>query len=186
MPYPQMEGALAHGEVDAAIMTSIGAYHASLRVPVNFLMSSDQITKIPVDMSQVIVGRADWLKDHEDEAVRFLMGMLATRKFIEDDVAHNDGVKIKAITAKTLKYDADTNEAFYKLRVASAGKEQVLVNSLDLPKQTFAAYGAMLVSAGQMRGKPAATPEQAIDISYLRKAYARLGMTWDDAKGAGQ
>jgi ABC-type nitrate/sulfonate/bicarbonate transport system substrate-binding protein len=186
MPYPQMEGALAHGEVDAAIMTSIGAYHASLRVPVNFLMSSDQITKIPVDMSQVIVGRADWLKDHEDEAVRFLMGMLATRKFIEDDVAHNDGVKIKAITAKTLKYDADTNEAFYKLRVASAGKEQVLVNSLDLPKQTFAAYGAMLVSAGQMRGKPAATPGQAIDISYLRKAYARLGMTWDDAKGAGQ
>jgi hypothetical protein len=112
--------------------------------------------------------------------------MLATRKFIEDDVAHNDGAKIKAITAKTLKYDADTNEAFYKLRVASAGKEMALVNSLDLPKQTFAAYGAMLVSAGQMRGKPAATPEQAIDISYLRKAYARLGMTWDDAKGAGQ
>jgi len=186
MPYPQMEGALVHGEVDAAIMTSIGAYHASLRVPVNFLMSSDQITKIPVDMSQVIVGRADWLKDHEDEAVRFLMGMLATRKFIEDDVAHNDGAKIKAITAKTLKYDADTNEAFYKLRVASAGKELALVNSLDLPKQTFAAYGAMLVSGGQMRGKPAATPEQAIDTSYLRKAYARLGMTWDDAKGAGQ
>jgi ABC-type nitrate/sulfonate/bicarbonate transport system substrate-binding protein len=186
MPYPQMEGALVHGEVDAAIMTSIGAYHASQRVPVNFLMSSDQITKIPADMSQVIVGRADWMKDHEEETVRFLMGMLATRKFIEDDVAHNDGAKIKAITAKTLKYDADTNEAFYKLRVASAGKEMALVNSLDLPKQTFAAYGAMLVSGGQMRGKPAATPEQALDTSYLRKAYARLGMTWDDAKGAGQ
>jgi ABC-type nitrate/sulfonate/bicarbonate transport system substrate-binding protein len=186
MPYPQMEGALVHGEVDAAIMTSIGAYHASQRVPVNFLMSSDQITKIPADMSQVIVGRADWMKDHEEETVRFLMGMLATRKFIEDDVAHNDGAKIKAITAKTLKYDADTNEAFYKLRVASAGKEMALVNSLDLPKQTFAAYGAMLVSGGQMRGKSAATPEQALDTSYLRKAYARLGMTWDDAKGAGQ
>jgi len=54
MPYPQMEGALAHGEVDAAVMTSIGAYHASQRVPVNFLMSSDQLTKIPIDMSQVI------------------------------------------------------------------------------------------------------------------------------------
>jgi ABC-type nitrate/sulfonate/bicarbonate transport system substrate-binding protein len=186
MPYPQMEGALVHGEVDAAIMTSIGAYHASQRVPVNFLMSSDQITKIPADMSQVIVGRADWMKDHEEETVRFLMGMLETRKFIEEDVAHNDGAKIKAITAKTLKYDADTNEAFYKLRVASAGKEMALVNSLDLPKQTFVAYGAMLVSGGQMRGKPAATPEQALDMSYLRKAYARLGMTWDDAKGAGQ
>lgn len=123
MPYPQMEGALAHNEVDAAIMTSIGAYHASQRVPINFLMASDQLTKIPIDMSQVIVGRADWLKDHEDEAVRFLMGMLTTRKFIEDDVAHNDGAKMKAITAKTLKYDPDTNEAFYKLRVASAGKE---------------------------------------------------------------
>ena len=114
------------------------------------------------------------------------MGMLTTRKFIEDDVAHNDGARMKAITAKTLKYDPDTNEAFYRLRVASAGKELNLVNSLDLPKQTFSAYGRMLVSAGQLRGKPAATPEQVIDTSYLRKAYARLGMTWDDAKGAGQ
>jgi ABC-type nitrate/sulfonate/bicarbonate transport system substrate-binding protein len=186
MPYPQMEGALAHNEVDAAVMTSIGAYHTSQRVPTNFMMSSDQITKIPIDMSQVIVGRADWLKDHEDEAVRFLMGMLTTRKFIEDDVNHNDGVKMKAITAKTLKYDPDTNEAFYRLRVASAGKELYLVNSLDLPKQTFTAYGQMLVNAGQLRGKPAATPEQVIDTSYLRKAYARLGMAWDDAKGSGQ
>ncbi len=186
MPYPQMEGALAHNEVDAAIMTSIGAYHASQRVPINFLMASDQLTKIPIDMSQVIVGRADWLKDHEDEAVRFLMGMLTTRKFIEDDVAHNDGAKMKAITAKTLKYDPDTNEAFYKLRVASAGKESYLLNSLDLPRQSFTAYGQMLVNAGQLRGKPAATPEQAVDTSYLRKAYARLGMKWDDSKGVGQ
>jgi ABC-type nitrate/sulfonate/bicarbonate transport system substrate-binding protein len=186
MPYPQMEGALVHNEVDAAVMTSIGAHHASQRVPTNFLMASDQITKIPIDMSQVIVGRADWLKDHEEEAVRFLMGMLTTRKFIQDDVDHNDGAKMKAITAKTLKYDPDTNEAFYRLRVASAGKELYLVNSLDLPKQTFAAYGRMLINAGQLRGKPAATPEQVIDISYLRKAYARLGMAWDDAKGSGQ
>ena len=186
MPYPQMEGPLVHGEVDAAVMTTIGAYHVSQRLPINFLMASDQITKIPIDMSQVIVGRADWMKDHEDETVRFLMGMLTTRKIIEDDVAHDDGAKIKAITAKTLKYDPDTNEAFYRLRVASAGKELVLVNSLDLPKQTFLAYGKMLVDAGQLRGKPAATPEHALDTSYLRKAYARLGMTWDDAKAAGQ
>jgi ABC-type nitrate/sulfonate/bicarbonate transport system substrate-binding protein len=186
MPYPQMEGALVHNEVDAAVMTSIGAYHVSQRVPVNVLMASDQITKIPIDMSQVIVGRADWLKDHEDVAVRFLMGMLATRKFIEDDVANDDGTKVKAITAKTLKYDEATNEAFYKLRVASAGKESYLLNSLDLPKQTFVAYGQMLVNAGQLRGKPAATPEQAIDTSYLRKAYARLGMKWDDSKEIGQ
>jgi ABC-type nitrate/sulfonate/bicarbonate transport system substrate-binding protein len=186
MPYPQMEGALVHNEVDAAVMTSIGAYHASQRVPINFLMASDQLTKIPIDMSQVIVGRADWLKDHEDEAVRFLMGMLTTRKFIEDDVANDDGAKMKAITAKTLKYDPDTNEAFYKLRVASAGKESYLLNSLDLPKQTFTAYGQMLVNAGQLRGKPAATPEQAVDTSYLRKAYARLGMKWDDSKEVSQ
>jgi ABC-type nitrate/sulfonate/bicarbonate transport system substrate-binding protein len=185
MPYPQMEGALAHNEVDAAVMTSIGAFHASQRVPVNFLMSSDEITKIPIDMSQVIVARADWLKDHEDEAVRFLMGMLTTRKYIEDDVAKG-GDAIKAITRKTLKLDPETNEAFYKLRVASAGRELALLNSLDLPKQTFVTYGKMLVDAGQLRGKPAATFEQAIDTSYLRKAFARLGMTWDDTKVAGQ
>jgi ABC-type nitrate/sulfonate/bicarbonate transport system substrate-binding protein len=185
MPYPQMEGALVHNEVDAAVMTSIGAYHVSQRVPVDVLMASDQITKIPIDMSQVIVARADWLKDHEDEAVRFLMGMLTTRKLIEDDVA-NGGAKVKAITAKTLKYDEATNEAFYKLRVASAGKELYMLNSLDLPKQTFTAYGQMLVNAGQLRGKPAATPDQAIDTSYLRKAYARLGMKWDDSKEVSQ
>ena len=94
--------------------------------------------------------------------------------------------KIRAITQKTLKFDAETNEAFYKLRVASAGRELALTNSLDLPKQTFVSYGKMLVDAGQLRGKPAATFEQAIDTSYLRKAYARLGMTWDDSKVAGQ
>jgi ABC-type nitrate/sulfonate/bicarbonate transport system substrate-binding protein len=185
MPYPQMEGALVHNEVDAAVMTSIGAYHVSQRVPVDVLMASDQITKIPIDMSQVIVARADWLKDHEDEAVRFLMGMLTTRKLIEDDVA-NGGAKVKAITAKTLKYDEATNDAFYKLRVASTGRELYMLNSLDLPKQTFTAYGKMLVNAGQLRGKPAATPEQAVDTSYLRKAYARLGMKWDDSREASQ
>lgn len=185
MPYTQMEGALAHGEVDAAVMTSIGAFHAAQRVPVTYLMASDQITQIPIDMSQVITARADWLKDHEEEAVRFLMGMLVTRKYIEDDVA-SGGANIRAITQKTLKFDAETNEAFYKLRVASAGRELALTNSLDLPKQTFVSYGKMLVDAGQLRGKPAATFEQAIDTSYLRKAYARLGMTWDDSKVAGQ
>ena len=113
------------------------------------------------------------------------MGMLTTRKFIEDDVA-NGGAKVKAITAKTLKYDEATNDAFYKLRVASAGKELYMLNSLDLPKQTFTAYGKMLVNAGQLRGKPAATPEQAVDTSYLRKAYARLGMKWDDSKEVSQ
>jgi ABC-type nitrate/sulfonate/bicarbonate transport system substrate-binding protein len=190
MPYPQMEGALVHSEVDAAIMTTIAAYHVAQRTPINVLMASDQITKIPVDMSQVIVGRDDWMKAHEEETVRFLMGMLATRKIVQDDVDHNGGAKIKEITARLLKYDPETNEAFYKLRVASAGKELYMLNSLDLPKQSFVAYGQMLTSAGQLRGKAAATPEKALDMSYLRKAYARLGMTWDDAKndikGAGQ
>jgi ABC-type nitrate/sulfonate/bicarbonate transport system substrate-binding protein len=190
MPYPQMEGALVHGEVDAAIMTSIAAHHVAQRIPVNVLMASDQITRIPVDMSQVIVGRDDWMKAHEEETVRFLMGMLATRKIIQDDVDRNGGAKIKEITSRLLKYDPQTNEAFYKLRAASAGKELFMLNSLDLPKQSFVAYGRMLTSAGQLRGKPAAPPEQALDMSYLHKAYARLGMTWDDSKdgtkGAGQ
>lgn len=185
MPYTQMEGALAHGEVDAAIMTAIGAFHASQRIPTTLLMTSDQITGIAIDMSQVIAARADWLKDHEEEAVRFLMGMLATRKFIEDDVAKG-GAGIKAIAQKTLKLDADTNEAFYRLRVASAGRELELINSLDLPKQTFVAYGRMLTDAGQLRGRAAATFEQIVDTSYLRKAFSRLGMSWDNSKVASQ
>ena len=171
-------------------MTSIAAHHVAQRIPVNVLMASDQITRIPVDMSQVIVGRDDWMKAHEEETVRFLMGMLATRKIIQDDVDRNGGAKIKEITSRLLKYDPQTNEAFYKLRVASAGKELFMLNSLDLPKQSFVAYGRMLTSAGQLRGKPAAPPERALDMSYLHKAYARLGMTWDDSKdgtkGAGQ
>jgi len=183
MPYPQMEGALVHDEVDAGITTIVGAYHASQRIPIEFLMTSQQLTKISIDMSQVIAARADWLKDHEEDAVRFLMGMLTTRRYIEDDVAHHAGANIKVLTKKTLRYDDETNEAFYRLRVASAGKEQDFINSLDLPRQTFVTYGEMLSSSGQLRGKPAATYEQAIDRSYLRKAFARLGMEWDESKG---
>jgi ABC-type nitrate/sulfonate/bicarbonate transport system substrate-binding protein len=181
MPYTQMEGALVHNEVDAAIMTAIGAYHVAQRIPTNLLMNSGQITKIDIDMSQVIVGRADWLKDHEDEAVRFLMGMLVTQKFIADDVAKG-GAEIRAITQKTLKYDNETTEAFYKIRLAASGHEQDLLNTLDLPKATFVTYGKMLTESGQLRGKPATTYERLIDTSYLRKAYARLGRKWDESK----
>lgn len=181
MPYPQMEGALVHNEVDAAIMTSIGAYHASQLVPTNVVMSSDQITGIPLDMSQVIVVRSDWLVDHEKEAVRFLKAMLKTRQAIQQSV-DKGGADIQAITASAMKYDPSTNEAFYKLRVASAGHELDYINSLDLPKQTFDAYGAMLTSAGLLRGKPAASFEEIVDNSYLKKAYAELGWKWDDSK----
>jgi ABC-type nitrate/sulfonate/bicarbonate transport system substrate-binding protein len=182
MPYPQMEGALVHNEVDAAIMTSIGAYHTAERIPLNNVMSADEITGIALDMSQVIVARADWLKDHEDEAVRFLMAMLKTRLAIQQDVEQNNGAKIKKITAEALKYDEPTNEAFYQLRVSSAGHELDFINSLDLPRQTFVAYGEMLTSAGMLRGRPAASFEQIADTSYLKKAYQQLGWTWDDSK----
>ncbi|MGY3691717.1 ABC-type nitrate/sulfonate/bicarbonate transport system substrate-binding protein [Bradyrhizobium sp. USDA 3240] len=186
MPYTQMEGALVHNEVDAAVMTAIGAYHVSQRIPTTQLMTSDEITQIAIDMSQVITARADWLRDHEEEAVRFLMGMLATRKFIEDDVTQNGGVKVKEIMAKALKLDTETNEAFYKLRIASTGRERDLLNPLDLPKATFVAYGKILTESGQLRGKPVVTYEQIVDISYLRKAYERLGMKWDEDKVVSQ
>lgn len=182
MPYTQMEGALVHNEVDAAVMTTIGANHASERVPLNFLMGSDEITKIALDVSQVIVARADWLETHRDEAVRFLRAMLTIRRFIEKDVAENGGANIKAATQEALKFSPETNEAFYRLRIASAGHELEFTNSLDLPRATFAAYGQMLTSSGQLRGKPAATYEQLIDTSFLRKAYAELGMDWDESK----
>ncbi|HEX7919617.1 MAG TPA: hypothetical protein VF583_01585, partial [Bradyrhizobium sp.] len=148
--------------------------------------TSDEITQIAIDMSQVITARADWLRDHEEEAVRFLMGMLATRKFIEDDVTQNAGVKVKEIMAKALKLDTDTNEAFFKLRIASTGRERDLLNPLDLPKATFVAYGKILTESGQLRGKPVVTYEQIVDISYLRKAYERLGMKWDEDKVVSQ
>jgi ABC-type nitrate/sulfonate/bicarbonate transport system substrate-binding protein len=181
MPYTQMEGALVHNEVDAAIMTAIGADHAGERVPLNYLMGIDKLTKIALDMSQCIVARADWLQSHGDEAVRFLKAMLTIRRFIEKDVAEG-GAKIKAVTQSSLKFDDRTNEAFYRLRVAGAGKELEYINSLDLPRATFTAYGDMLTSSGQLRGKPAAGYEQLIDTSFLRKAHAELGMTWDPSK----
>jgi ABC-type nitrate/sulfonate/bicarbonate transport system substrate-binding protein len=182
MPYTQMEGALVHNEVDAAVMTTIGADHASHRVPLTFLMGTDDLTKIALDMSQVIVARADWLQTHGDEAVRFLKGMLKVRGFIEKDVAQNGGAKIKAVVQSALKFSPETTEAFYRLRVASAGHELDYINSLDLPRATFLAYGQMLTGSGQLRGKPAATYEQLIDTSFLRKAHAGLGMTWDETK----
>ncbi len=181
MPYTQMEGALAHNEVDAAVMTTIGAHHANKRVPLNFILGSSEITKIALDMSQVIVAREDWLAANGDTAVRFIKGQLATRRFVEQDVAAG-GAKIKAVIQSALKYDDWTNDAFYKLRVASAGLEQKFINSLDLPRATFAAYSHILETSGQLRGKAPASYEKLIDLKFLRKAHAEMGMTWDDSK----
>lgn len=182
MPYPQMAGAMVNKEVDAAIMTSIGSFNVSQQIPTTTIMTSDEITGIALDMSQVIVARADWLQDHGDEAVRFLKAMLKTRNAIQKDVETNGGAEMRKITAATLRYDPPTNEAFYTLRVASAGRESDFINSLDLPKQTFDAYGDMLTSSGQLRGKTAATYEQIVDNSYLKKAFTELGMAWDNSK----
>jgi len=65
--------------------------------------------------------------------------------------------------------------------------EQLGVDEAEVtPKASFVAYGQILTESGQLRGKPFATYEQIVDTSYLRKAYQRLGMKWDEDKVVSQ
>jgi ABC-type nitrate/sulfonate/bicarbonate transport system substrate-binding protein len=62
VPFPQMAGALLNKEVDAAVITSTEYVRTSQRTPVEVLMSGTQINRMKLDMTQVIIGRDDWMQ----------------------------------------------------------------------------------------------------------------------------
>jgi uncharacterized protein YneF (UPF0154 family) len=79
-----------------------------------------------------------------------------------------------------MKYKPEYLEAWYTHR-GSYGREWDFVNPLQIPSSLVPKLSEMFISEKLLK-KPL-TPEKVIDDSFIKKAYAELGMKWDDKKG---
>ncbi|TXL73464.1 hypothetical protein FHP25_21270 [Vineibacter terrae] len=182
MPYTQMAGALTLGQVDVATITSTEYVRLGQRLPVDVVMTGSQLTGLKLDLTQVIVARHDWLRENQPLAVSFLKAMLRTRAFMRQDIAANEGATIKRFIREQLKFDDLLTDTFYRYRAGYAGRELAFVNDLDVPRHVVDVYARTLEGAGLLRGAKPAGFDLAVDLTYLKRAHAELGLRWDDAK----
>jgi ABC-type nitrate/sulfonate/bicarbonate transport system substrate-binding protein len=180
MPYPQMGGAIAAGQADAATMTSTEYVRYAQRGPVEVVMTGSQLTKLDLDLTQALVAREDWLATHEEVVVRFLAAMLKTRLWMKADIAENGGANIKRMIRERLKFDDFLTDTFYKYRAGYSGRELDFINWMDVPRHAVEQHGATLVGGGLLKGKSAATFDEAVDLRYLKRAFKEVGLVWEE------
>lgn len=182
VPFPQMAGALLNKEVDAAVITSTEYVRTSQRTPVEVLMSGTQINRMKLDMTQVIVGRDEWMQKNEDTVVRFIKALYHTRQFMQKDIAEAGGKTLKEMIKTQTKFDEFLSDNYYKYRAGYVGRELKFTNPLDIPKSTVDRYHEMLIQGGLIAGKFPVDYANIVDQRYLKRALMELGVTWDPAK----
>ncbi len=182
VPFPQMPGALFAKEVDAAIITSTEYVRTTQRTPVEVLMSGTAITHMKLDLTQAIIGRDDWLRAHEDTAVRFLKALYRARQYMQKDAAETGGQHVREMIQAQTKFDAALSETYYKYRAAYVGRELKHTNPLDIPKSTFAIYRETLAEAKLLPGKAPLGYDDVVDQRYLKRMLSEVGVAWDPAK----
>ncbi len=182
IPFTQMRGAIMSREVDAAIITSTELVRLRQQTPVETLMTGTQMTGVKIDMSQVIVGRDDWLQQNEATVVRFVKALLKTRQYMQADIEKNNGASIKRFISEQLKFDDFLTETYYGFRAGYVGRELEYVNALDVPRSTVERYRKILADGGLLPGKGDLAFEGLFDRRYLKKAHQELGISWDERK----
>jgi NitT/TauT family transport system substrate-binding protein len=182
VPFPQMAGALLNKEVDAAVITSTEYVRTSQRTPVEVLMSGTQINRMKLDMTQVIVGRDEWMQKNEDTVVRFIKSLYLTRQFMQKDIADTGGKTLKEMIRSQTKFDDFLSDNYFKYRAGYIGRELKFTNPLDIPKSTVDRYHEMLTQGGLISGKLPVDYANIVDQRYLKRALRELGVAWDPAK----
>lgn len=179
IPYPQMEGALQQHTVNAALMLAVDYAKLGAKVPVNVIDTTGQLADAPVEITGVVVARNDWLKQNRQTAVDFLAGLVKAEAATENDVASNNSAKTIAMLQPILKYDPATMQAYQKYRLDSIGKESQIMGLLRVPESFVNPALATLKSGGGLPGNTPVTYASAVDLSYLKAAYAKDGITWN-------
>jgi len=182
MPFTQMGPALVSGEIDAAIITVTEYVRLQERMPLEVIMTGTELTKMPMDATQVLIARDDWLSAHEDLAVKGMRALLATRLFMQNDVRTTGGLRLKESIKRKLGLPDALADAYYNFRMGYAGSEPQAVNPLEFPVSTFTGYCGLLMEGNLLRGKAPPSYEQAVDPRYLMRAAKELGLPWTDRK----
>lgn len=180
VPYPQMRGALAQGQVDAALLLAVDYATLKGQQPVNVITTSAGLAGATMEVTSVVIARNDWLEANHDTAVDFLAGLLKAESITEDDVANNKAAKTIAMLQPILKYDEATMEAYVTYRLTDIGQESELGGLLRVPKSFINPALQSLESGGGLPGTTPVSYDSAIDLSYLKEAYKKAGLTWND------
>jgi ABC-type nitrate/sulfonate/bicarbonate transport system substrate-binding protein len=179
VPYPQMQGALQQHTVDAALMLAVDRAQLGAKAPVNVIATTGQLADAPVEITGVVVARNDWLAQNRQTAVDFLTGLVKAEAATEKDVAGNHGAKTIAMLQPILKYNPATMAAYEKYRLDSIGQESQIMGLLRVPESFVTPALATLKSGGGLPGNTPVTYKSAVDLSYLKAAYAKAGIAWN-------
>lgn len=182
VPFPQMAGALLDKEVDAAVITSTEYVRTSQRTPVEVLMGGTAINRMKLDMTQVIIGRDDWMQKNADSVVRLIKALYRSRQFMQKDIADTGGKTLKEMIHTQTKFDDFLSETYFKYRAGYVGRELKLINPLDVPKSAVDRYHEMLTEGGLIAGKVPVDYANIVDLRYLKRALEELNVPWDPAK----
>ncbi|MFI6350087.1 ABC transporter substrate-binding protein [Streptomyces sp. NPDC050560] len=180
VPYPQMKGALDQGQVDAALLLAVDYAGLKAEKKVNVVDTTAGLADAPIEITGCVVARTDWLKDNEKSAVGFLAGLLKAESWIEKDVASHQGAKTVKLLQPVLKYDKPTMRDYVTYRLLDIGQESKLGGLLRMPHSFVDPALKALEAGGGIPGKTKVTYESAIDLSYLKKAYKKAGLAWNE------
>jgi NitT/TauT family transport system substrate-binding protein len=180
IPYTSMHSALVKKQVDVAFMLPPTYAIAKKDAPLKILMEGTKVSDIGVDLTAGIGVNEKFAKKNPEIVVKFIKALIKAEQFIVKDIKETNGEYVKNSVQKRTKYKPEFLEAWYTFR-GSYGREWDFVNPLQIPSSLIPKLSEMFVSEKLLK-KPL-TPEKVIDNSFLKKAYAELGMKWDDKKG---
>ena len=180
IPFTQMQSALVKKQVDAAFMLPPIYAMAKKDIPFKILMEGTKISELTIDLSAGIGVNDKFAKKNPDLIVKFIKGLIRSEQFIVKDIKETNGEYVKNVVQKRMKYKPEFLEAWYTYR-GSYGREWDYVNPIQVPRSMIPRLSEIFVAERLLKNP--ITSEKVIDDSYIKKAYAELGMQWDETKG---
>jgi NitT/TauT family transport system substrate-binding protein len=180
IPFGQMQGALIKKQVDAAVMLTYTYAIAKEEFPLKIIMEGTKLQGMDIDDTGGIGVNVKFAEKYPDLVVKFLKAVIKSSLFIAKDIKENNGEFVKGSVQKRLKYKPKFLETWYAYR-AYHGHEWDFVNPIQVPWSMIPKKSEIFLSEKFLKNP--ITPEKVIDNSFIKKAYAELGLKWDDAKG---
>ncbi len=182
VPFSQMPAALMQKQVDAAIVNADGYIQAQSLGKVDVIATHTSLEGDDFSLSSSMGVNTDYLQKNPDVVVRFLRALIESRQWLQNDVEKNNGQGIIDIVMKSMKYSKEKATSLYDTRAAYYGKDLDFANLLDIPVRLMNRQYEILKANNLIKSDVPDDYNKAVDIKYLKEAFASLGIKWDDSK----
>ncbi len=182
VPYAQMPGALTQKLVDAVVASADGYAELQKNGRVVLISTHTGLARLAMDVSSPLTVNTAFLQKNPDVVVRLLRAAIRARQWMAEDVAKNQGKTLVDSIARSMKYSPAIAQAFYDTRAGYYGKESDAVNLLDIPSRVVSRNIEVLKINGLIKQDTPADYSRYVDIRPLQRAYASLGLAWDESK----